>query len=230
MRRPRFKLGRSGRGRLSFGNCRDRLTVGNCRDRLTVGNCRDRLTVGNCRDRLTVGNCRDRLTTPEPEPAGANSPGRPTPLPPLAYDFVNLRPTGNGHWCRVDLQVCRGRLPQVGCEVLPRAVPNRPTSNRGGRLEPALRRTRPTSVDIMIRQAKAFPTKRCRKRQCPGTPHFGVPGKPVPFAQGFLDILSCSRAASTTRSGVKPNFVSNAFNGALAPNVLIPMMAPVFPA
>ena len=40
---------------------------------------------------------------------------------------------------------------------------------------------------------------------------------------------SASRAACTTRSGVKPNFVWSAFRGADAPNVRIPMISPAGP-
>jgi hypothetical protein len=39
----------------------------------------------------------------------------------------------------------------------------------------------------------------------------------------------CSWAASTTRSGVKPNFVCSSFSGAEAPNVLMPTIAPEKP-
>src|SRR4029434_3158935 len=40
---------------------------------------------------------------------------------------------------------------------------------------------------------------------------------------------TCSLAASTMRSGMKPNFVCNSFNGAEAPNVFMPIMRPVLP-
>ena len=40
---------------------------------------------------------------------------------------------------------------------------------------------------------------------------------------------TCSRAASTTASAVKPNFCCNCFNGADAPNDRMPMLCPVAP-
>src|SRR5262245_34354744 len=42
----------------------------------------------------------------------------------------------------------------------------------------------------------------------------------------LLCFASCSRAAITTWSGVKPNFVSNPLRGAEAPNVCMPTTAP----
>jgi hypothetical protein len=48
--------------------------------------------------------------------------------------------------------------------------------------------------------------------------------------QLFWAIGSWLFAASTTRSGVKPNFVCSSFNGAEAPNVCMPITAPVAPA
>src|SRR6185312_5029796 len=43
------------------------------------------------------------------------------------------------------------------------------------------------------------------------------------------DRASCDFAASTTFSGVKPNFFRSSLNGADAPNVCMPILAPVRP-
>ena len=46
----------------------------------------------------------------------------------------------------------------------------------------------------------------------------------------YLAWLTCCIAASTIRSVVNPNSFCRTFNGAEAPNVVMPRMAPVLPA
>src|SRR4029078_9976932 len=58
---------------------------------------------------------------------------------------------------------------------------------------------------------------------------FGLLSGPhkYPYLFGCCDWRTCSFAASTMRSGVKPNFVCSSLSGAEAPNVFMPMRCPL---